>query len=409
MTSNMRRTVSEVPASTKSKNVGTFDLRRTRLYGILAAMNEIPPPIPPEPSAPAPLPPPPPIAVAVPPPAPPAKQRSGCIVYSVIVSFFLVLSILANIVLFGFAFTGFQPDDGVELRKARLSEAIVQGEPSTRTKIAVIYISGIISSTEDGFPSEEGMVGYIKDQLEQAVDDDHVKAIILRINSPGGEVVASDEIYQAVVKANEVKPVITSMDTVAASGGYYIAVGSRHIVANELTITGSIGVIMQTFGFAGLMDKVGVKSYTFKSGKYKDLLNPTREPTPGETALVSNLVMEVYDKFVGIVSEERDINEDELQEGIADGRILSGKQALAAKLVDELGYFDDAVNAAIKHARLDPDADVKLIRYAPRFTLRNLLRIFGKNEAPQIQVQLTPNTLKLTPGHLYFLPAYMFQ
>src|SRR5471030_867458 len=121
------------------------------------------------------------------------------------------------------------------------------------------------------------MVGYLKEELKQAVADDRVKAIIVRINSPGGEVVASDLIYRAVVEAREHKPVVACIDSVGASGGYYVAVGADYIIATDMTITGSIGVIMQTLTFQGLMDKIGVQAHTFKSGKYKDLLNPARE------------------------------------------------------------------------------------------------------------------------------------
>ena len=152
--------------------------------------------------------------------------------------------------------------------------------------------------------------------------------------------------------------------TVGASGAYYAAMGSSYVMATDLTITGSIGVIMQSFTFAGLMDKVGVKSYTFKSGKYKDILNPMREPTPGETNLVQDLIMEVYDKFVGIVAKERKMDLDGLKSGLADGRILSGKQAKDAGFIDEVGYFDDAVGKAKALANIK---EAKVIRYIAPF------------------------------------------
>jgi protease-4 len=250
------------------------------------------------------------------------------------------------------------------------------------------------------------MVADIEDQLQQAVDDRRVKAIILRIDSPGGEVVASDTIYQAVVAAREKKPVVANINTMGASGAYYVAVGADWIIANELSITGSIGVIMESFTVDGLAQKIGVKFYTFKSGKYKDILNPTREPTPDEMALVQGMVMEVYDKFVGIVAEERDMKVEDLKNGLADGRILSGKQALQAGFVDATGYFDDAIDkaeelASIKRARV--------IHYVEPFNLRNLFRLLGaSNDKAKIQIQLTPNEFKLQTGHMYFLPSYMF-
>ena len=242
--------------------------------------------------------------------------------------------------------------------------------------------------------------------LFRSVNDDRVKAIIIRINSPGGEVVASDLIYRAVVDARDSKPVVACIDSVGASGGYYVAVAADHIVATDMTITGSIGVIMQTLTFQGLMDKIGVQAHTFKSGKYKDLLNPARQPTEEEKSLVQGLIMEVYDKFVGIVAKERELDVDALKTGLADGRILSGKQALEAGFVDELGYFEDAVEAAKKLASIK---EAKLVRYQMPFSFRNFFRFLGESKAPKLQIEVSPNHFKLEAGKLYFLPAYMFQ
>ncbi len=345
----------------------------------------------------------PPYLVNQPPPPPP--RRTGWVVYAVIVTFFLFLSVLANLVLFAAAYGSGGADAITATHRGRYEERYLEGEEDAKDKIAVIYVQGVISSSEDGYASEEGMVADIEDQLQQAVDDKHVKAIILRIDSPGGEVVASDTIYQAVVAAREKKPVVADIDTMGASGAYYVAVGADYIVANELSITGSIGVIMESFTFSGLADKVGIKFYTFKSGKYKDILNPTREPTEDEKALVQGMVMEVYDKFVGIVAQERDMKVDDLKNGLADGRILSGKQAMDAGFVDGLGYFDDAIDKAEELASIKK---ARVIRYVQPFNLRNLLRFMGKNDNAKIQIQLTPDVLKLQAGHMYFLPSYMF-
>ena len=335
-------------------------------------------------------------------------KRTGWIVYAVIVTFFLFLSVLANLVLFAITFGGGVHADGITTttRHARYEERFVDGDEDARDKIAVIYLSGVISSSGDGYGAEEGMVGDIEDQLQQAVDDKRVKAIIVRIDSPGGEVVASDTIYQAVVAARDKKPVVASIDTLGASGAYYVAIGADYVMANELSLTGSIGVIMETFNFGGLADKVGIKFYTFKSGKYKDIMNPTREPTEDEKALVQGLVMEVYDKFVGIVAEERDMKVEDLKNGLADGRILSGKQALNAGFVDGLGYFDDAIDKAEELASIKK---ARVIRYVQPFSIRNLFRFIGKNDQTKIQVELAPNQLKLQAGRLYFLPGFMFQ
>lgn len=336
---------------------------------------------------------------------PPPRRRTGWIVYAVIITLFLVLSVLGNLALFGFVFGKGHGALSVNQR-SHYEEQFVDGDEDAKDKIAVIYVTGVISSSEDGSTSEGGMVADIEDQLQQAVDDKHVKAIILRINSPGGEVVASDEIYQAVVAARDKKPIVASIDTVGASGAYYIAVGADYLMANELSITGSIGVIMESFTYGELADKIGIKFYTFKSGKYKDILNPAREPTEDEKALVQGLIMEVYEKFVGIVAEERKMKVDALKNGLADGRILSGKQALEAGFVDGVGYFEDAIDQAEDLAKIKT---ARVIRYAEPFSIRNLLRLWGKNDRAKIQIQLTPNQFKVQSGKLYFLPSYMFQ
>lgn len=343
----------------------------------------------------------------------PPRKRTGWVVFGVIISFFFVLSLLVNFGLVAWVFGG-EHAPSFESHSRRFEEQFVAGDTDTHDKIVEIELSGVIGfGGEDG---EEGMVGNLKDQLDQAVEDKHVKAIILRINSPGGEVVASDAIYRALAEVrddtNRVMKIISCIETVGASGAYYAAMGTDWIVANDLSITASIGVIMQTLNFGpfddqdSLMHKLGIKSYTFKSGKMKDILNPTRAPTKEENDLVQNLISEVYDKFVGIVADERNLNVDELRNGIADGRIVSGKQALDAKLVDELGYFEDAIDAAKDHAHLKK---AKVVRYERPFSLRHALRFFGEAKPQKLQVQISPNPLKLQAGKLYFLPAYMFQ
>ena len=331
-------------------------------------------------------------------------RRTGWIVYSVIVTFFFLVSMLANFVLLSFRFSDNAPGHAVQ--RAAYLEQFVDGDLDARDKIAVIYLTGVITSDPGSSLGDNNMVDDVKEQLRVALDDRHVKAIVLRINSPGGEVVASDAIYQAVAAACKMKPVVVSMDSVAASGGYYVAVGADYIFATDMTITGSIGVILQSFTFTDLMGKVGIKSYTFKSGLYKDVLNPTREPTEDEKQLVQTLIMEVYDKFVGIVAKERDMDVEELKDGLADGRILSGKQALDAGFVDEIGYFENAVDKAKDFAGIKK---ARVVRYVTPFSWRNIFRLLGQNDRMKIQLELAPNQLKLQSGKLYFLPAYMFQ
>jgi protease-4 len=173
-----------------------------------------------------------------------------------------------------------------------------------------------------------------------------------------------------------------------------------------MSITASIGVIMQTFTFDQLAEKVGLKFHTFKSGKYKDLLNPAREPTPEEVELVNNLIMEIYNKFVGVVAQERDIDVEKLENGIADGRILSGEQAKAAGLIDETGYFDDAVAVAEDYARIE---SAQIVRYVLPFSLRNLFRFLGENDRTKVQINIGNSQPHLENGKFYLLPPYMFR
>ena len=214
------------------------------------------------------------------------------------------------------------------------------------------------------------MVDDMRAALQQSSDDSRVKAIVLEIDSPGGEVTASDAIYSAVVKARDRKPVVVYMESLAASGGYYVSCGGKFLMANETTITGSIGVIIQTLNYEQLFNKVGLASVVFKSGKFKDMLNGARPITPEERELVQNFIMKTYDKFLGIVAKERKLPADLLRNTIADGRILSGKEAFENRLIDGLGELDDAFGKA-KELGNAPDA--KVVKYGPPFSLARFL------------------------------------
>lgn len=216
-------------------------------------------------------------------------------------------------------------------RLAGKRPAIVLGD-----KIGVVEIKGVIVSSAK-----------IIDQLIAYREDGGVKAIVLRIDSPGGGVGPSQEIYQEVMKTRESKTVVASLGGVAASGGYYIASGADAIVANPGTITGSIGVIMQFSNVEGLMKVIGLKTYTFKSGKYKDLGSPFREPTPADQEIVMGVIESVYDQFVEAVAEGRSMDVDAVRK-LADGRIFSGRQAMEHGLVDHMGNLQDAIAMAAK-------------------------------------------------------------
>ncbi|HAL71332.1 MAG TPA: signal peptide peptidase SppA [Verrucomicrobiales bacterium] len=331
----------------------------------------------------------------------------GCLLGALIL--FLFVSLGLNAVQF-MALVGEQ-FAGMPQPKETLTEKIeVQGKANVPDKIVHLDLEGIISSMSTGgflesaLPSVEG----IKRGLEQAVADSEVKAIVLRINSPGGEVTASDIIYAAVKKAAAQKPVIVYMDSVAASGGYYVACGATKVIASETTLTASIGVIMESMNYHELFGKVGLGSQTFTSGAFKDTLSGARPMRDDEKVYIQGLVDTMYYRFLGIVSEARKVPKDVLKSTVADGRVVTGRQALEAKLVDQIGYIEDAY-ALAKELSDAPDAAV--IKYQ---SIPNLLSILGvasaKAQAPaKVELDLTGGALpKLQPGMMYYLPgAYL--
>ena len=285
----------------------------------------------------------------------------------------------------------------------RFREILLErGARATTDKIAVITMRGLISSSLPGTVSDS-MVDDMRAALQQARDDSRVKAIVLEIDSPGGEVTASDAIYNALVKLRARKPVVVYMDSLAASGGYYVSCGGKFLMASDTTITGSIGVIIQTLNYEQLFNKVGLASVVFKSGKFKDMLNGARPITPEERELVQSFIMKTYDKFLGIVAKERNLPADLLRNTIADGRILSGKDAYEHKLIDGLGELDDAFGKA---KQLGNAPDAKVVKYGPPFSLSRFLRIFGESDS-KIELTLPKQLIpQLESGRAYFLPTY---
>ncbi|MEZ4846921.1 MAG: signal peptide peptidase SppA, partial [Bdellovibrionota bacterium] len=196
----------------------------------------------------------------------------------------------------------------------------------------------------------------IKD-LKDYREDDHIKAIILRVDSPGGAVGSSQEVYDEVIKTKTIKPVIVSFGNVAASGGYYVAASATKIVSNPGTITGSIGVISQFFQVDDVLKKFNLKWEVIKSGPNKDIGSPLRSMTPEEKKLLQSMISDVYDQFVTAVSEGRNIDKSKVVE-FADGRIFSGKKAKELGLVDELGGMEKAIEVAVSEAKITDEPDV---------------------------------------------------
>jgi len=232
---------------------------------------------------------------------------------------------------------------------------------------AVITLTSLFNgSNELTISSGVGLVevkGLILDPLETVKQlhdfgkDDKVKSVVVRIDSPGGVVGPSQEIWSAVKKLKEKKPVVISMGSVAASGGYYIAVPATLIYANPGTITGSIGVLMKFSNLEGLMDKVGMKSFTLKTGKFKDVGSPSRTMSEEEKGMLQSVIESTHSQFVKAVAEGRKLPEAKVRE-IADGRIFSGEQAVANQLIDRMGTLQDAVEEAGRLGGISGDPDV---------------------------------------------------
>jgi protease-4 len=331
-----------------------------------------------------------------------ANRSLGCL--SIFLFLALCVSVFLNLTLAVTAFRRFEGTAGNIEYRPRFQEVLVErGARGSRSKIAVIPLRGLISTGVAGSVGES-MVEDLRWELEQARNDDNVRAVVLEVDSPGGEVTASDMIYHAVVQTRARKPVVVYMESLAASGGYYVSCGGKYLMANETSITGSIGVIIQTLNYEQLFNKIGLASVVFKSGKFKDMLNGARPMTPEEREYVQDFVMKTYDQFLGIVAKERNLPEDVLRNGIADGLILSGRDALENKLIDGLGQIDDAY-AKAKELGGAPDATV--VKYAAPFSLGRVFRMLTKSGDTKIELalpgQLTP---QLQSGRAYFLPSF---
>jgi protease-4 len=325
-----------------------------------------------------------------------ADRKLGCL--SIFLFVALCASMFVNLVLITAMFRRVSGVVHTQELPPRFREIILErGSSGSSEKVALITLRGLISSNLPGTVGDS-MVDDVRMALQQARDDNRVKAVVFEIDSPGGEVTASDEIYNAVVKTRKRKPVVVYMDTLAASGGYYISCGGKFLMANETTITGSIGVIIQTLNYEKLFDKIGLASVVFKSGKFKDMLNGARPMTPEERDYMQNFVMKIYDKFLGIVAKERNLAADNLRNTIADGRILSGKEALEQKLIDGVGELEDAF-AKAKQLGGAPGATV--VKYGPPFSLSRFFRAFGEATDSKIKLELPKQFVpQLESGHV---------
>lgn len=241
-----------------------------------------------------------------------------------------------------------------------------QGERFGGSKVALITIEGVILDSKE-----------VIEQLEKHRANPSVKAIVLRINSPGGGVSPSQEIYEEVLRTRQVnqRPVVASMGSLAASGGYYVASAADVIVANPGTVTGSIGVLIQVPNISGFLQKIGVKSVVVKSGEYKDLASMTREMTGVERHILQGLMDDVHNQFIDVVAKARKLDRKRVV-ALADGRIFTGREAKALGLVDQLGNLQDAIDRAAALAGL-PGKPKVIQERKRRFFLLDLLSSVG--------------------------------
>lgn len=282
------------------------------------------------------------------------------------------------------------------------AEEIIE-EGDMLSKIAVLSIDGVIQDTGDAESFFESPLYNHKafmEQLEYVKEAEDVKAIILRVNSPGGGVVESAEVHDKIkeIQNDTKKPVYVSMGSMAASGGYYVSAPADKIFASPETMTGSLGVILQGVNYAGLAEKYGVEFTTIKSGPYKDIMSPTREMTEEERKILQSMINNSYEGFVKVISEGRGMSVEEVKK-IADGRIYDGRQAKELNLIDGFGYLDDVIESVKKDEKL---GDAQVVKYTESMGIGSFFsmgaqKIMGKDAemAGLMKMLSQPNSPRL--------------
>lgn len=266
--------------------------------------------------------------------------------------------------------------------------------PSASDHVRVMDMSGVIMSASS----------FTRD-LDEHLQNKRLKALVIRVNSPGGLVAPSQEIFQALEKADKKVPVIISMGSVAASGGYYLALGGRKIYANAGTLTGSIGVIMEFVNTQKLYQWAKLERFAITSGKFKDAGSPTKPMSAEDKELFQGMVKDIYAQFRGAVKEKRKLSEEALNQ-YTDGRVLTGQQALNAKLVDALGTFEDALADAKKIAKLPEDAPVVYPSRDQGFLRRALMGEEPEDEASSSWKQIAEKATEALPSSALPGPAW---
>ncbi len=340
----------------------------------------------------------------------PVQRPGSCLLTGCLVTF-LGAGVLAFLAVAGMAVWivsgpsgSFESSFG-EARKYRFNEITVSGREG-QPKIARIPVQGLIMGS--GLGKGADPVSVFKARLDRAMDDHKVSAVLLTINSPGGGVTASDTMHQYLkrFKEKEDMPVMAFMQDTAASGGYYVASGCDKIMAQPTTMTGSIGVMMPLYDATELMNHIGVEDTTVKSGEYKTmgsmLEEKTEEQRKKERKLFQQLVDDMYERFVKVVAEGRDLEMARVRE-IADGRVMTSDQALERKLIDKIGYYQDAVDMTENMANI---AEAHVVEYRRVVSISEVFGMWGK--APELKIELgdrLPEALRSKPLYLWTPPG----
>lgn len=250
----------------------------------------------------------------------------------------------------------------------------VEEEGNITRKIAILPIEGVIQdtdTTESFFSSPGYNHRQFMKKLDKVQEDDTIKAVILQVNSPGGGVVESAQIHDKILEIKEKtkKPVYVSMGSMAASGGYYISAPADKIYASPETMTGSLGVIMQSVNYSKLAKKYGVDFVTIKSGPHKDIMSPAREMTEEERKILQSMINNSYNGFVNVIANGRGMSKEQVKK-IADGRIYDGRQAKKLNLIDDFGYLDDTIAALKKDENLK---GAQVVTYEPNLGFPSFL------------------------------------
>jgi protease-4 len=272
-------------------------------------------------------------------------------------------------------------------------------------KVAIIEVEGLLVDERSGgfLQAQENPLSLFVQELNQAAADDSVKAVVLRVNSPGGSVTTSDIMYDALKRFRQSthKPVVACAQEVAASGAYYVSCGADKIVVNPTSIVGSIGVIFETFDFEGTLDKIGARTEAIKSAPLKDMGSPFRHLTPEAREIMQGMVDEYYGRFKNVVFTNRSIKDPATMTLVTDGRVFSGDRAVELGLADQTGRLDDAIQLACKMAAA-PNAEVVMYKRPYGYAGS----IYAQMPAPMPQsndMTLKLPTSELLPGGFYYL------